>query len=177
MSKTFSMVWRIFFLLVILIGAGCQPDSQVPKPAIETNGQTDELSIYRAFEPDKVGIISLTEFVVDQTGPPPSKIRAYVVLLDDFGNKRIAPAVFRFELYEKLVRTAQPKGNRLAIWPDIDLTELKANNNYWRDFLRAYEFDLEFEPQANKTYILQINCRTLSGKRISVEFDLKYIPK
>ena len=84
---------------------------------------------------------------------PPEKNNEHAVsLLDPFDCQIKSPGVFRFELYEYVQRSAEPKGQRVIIWPDIDLTECSENNNHWRDFLRAYEFNLDFGPQRNQCY-------------------------
>lgn len=83
-----------------------------------------------------------------------------------------SPGIFRFELYEHVQCSTEPKGQRLAVWPDIDLTDAAQNNNYWRDFLRAYEFKLDFEPQT-KSHTLQGTFLSPTGKRLSAEFALR----
>jgi hypothetical protein len=95
-----------------------------------------------------------------------------VGLLDGFDCQVKSPVVFRFELYKKVERSAEPKGKRITIWEDIDLTEPGKNNEYWRDFLRAYEFILDFEPIGKPSYILQVTCLCPDGKRLSAEFAL-----
>ena len=115
----------------------------------------------------------LTEFIsVDDARQ--AKIKIYVSLLDTFGSQIKSPVTFRFELYEYVQRSAEPKGKRIIIWSDIDLTEPAENNVYWRDFLRAYEFNLPFEQAANQSYILQVTCLCPNGKRISSEFTLRH---
>jgi hypothetical protein len=116
----------------------------------------------------------LTEFTTTNNGEKPSQIKVYVSLLDSFDCQIKAPAVFRFELYDKVLRSAEPKGKRVLIWPDIDLKDAAKNNEYWRDFLRAYEFDLPCEPENNKSYILQITSLCPDGKRLSADFALEY---
>jgi hypothetical protein len=77
-------------------------------------------------------------------------------------------------LYEYVQRSAQPKGARLFLWPDIDLTNPAKNNEYWLDFLRAYQFTLDFEPQTtNQAYILQVTCLCPHGSRLSSDILLK----
>jgi hypothetical protein len=95
-------------------------------------------------------------------------------LLDSFDCQIKTPGIFRFELYKYVRRSAEPKGKRIAIWPDIDLTGTTENNNYWRDFLRAYEFNLDFVPKRNQSYILQATCLCPNGKHLSADFVLKY---
>jgi hypothetical protein len=75
-------------------------------------------------------------------------------------------------LYEKVPRSAEPKGKRITKWPDIDLTDIVENNVYWRDFLRAYEFTLPVELDARQNHILQATCLCPNGKRLSTEFTL-----
>ncbi|MCL5281471.1 MAG: hypothetical protein M1376_16360 [Planctomycetes bacterium] len=104
------------------------------------------------------------------------KLSVFVALLDAFGSQIKAPGVLRFELYEYIPRSAQSKGQRLTLWPDIDLTSPAQNNKYWRDFLRAYEFVLETQASRDKTYILEVTCRCPDGRRLSAEYVLKNSP-
>jgi hypothetical protein len=83
-----------------------------------------------------------------------------------------SPGVFRFELYEKVPRSAEPKGKRISKWPDIDLTDAVENNARWRDYLRAYEFTLPLESETGQSHILQATCLCPNGKRLSAEFAL-----
>jgi hypothetical protein len=102
-------------------------------------------------------------------------IKPYVSLLDSFGSQIKSPGVFRFELYQRAVRSAEPKGRRVVIWQDVDLTDPDVNNEYWRDFLRAYEFDLPFELDLNQSYILQVTCMCPNNRRLTDEFTLKAV--
>jgi hypothetical protein len=153
---------------MLLANAGCE---QFPGLTAKTNNDVKELSVYSRYAPAKINIMPLTEFIsIDDTQQP--NINLYVSLLDSFGSQIKSPCVFRFELYQKVQRSSEPKGSRVIIWPDIDLTDPAANNEYWRDFLRAYEFDLPFEPDASQSYMLQVTCLCPNGKRISAEFAL-----
>ncbi|MHC4739720.1 MAG: hypothetical protein ACYS9Y_12515 [Planctomycetota bacterium] len=115
----------------------------------------------------------LTEIVYADDAEEESKIVAYVSLLDSFGSQVKMPGVFRFELYERVVRSAEPKGRRIIFWPDTDLARAVENNKYWRDFLRAYEFVFTFKAQINQCYILQATYLSPNGKRLSAELGLK----
>jgi len=159
----------ICLLAMLLANAGCELFSGL---TAKTNNDVKELSVYSRFAPAKINIMPLTEFI-SAGGTRQVKIKPYVSLLDSFGSQIKSPAVFRFELYQRVLRSAEPKGRRVIIWPDIDLNDPAANNEYWRDFLRAYEFDLPFEPDANQSYILQITCLCPNGRRFSAEFALK----
>ena len=83
-----------------------------------------------------------------------------------------APGTLRFELYEHVQRSAEPKGQRIAIWTDIDLTDATENNRYWQDFLRAYEFTLRTDASRNKTYVLEATFLRPSG-RLTTEWLLR----
>lgn len=115
----------------------------------------------------------LSEFVSDNEQQNLSKINVYVGLLDRFGSQSKSPGIFRFELYEHLQRSAREKGRRVAIWPDIDLTDAQQNNFYWNDFLRAYRFELDFEPQGEKKYVLQVTCICPNETRLTGQYVLK----
>jgi hypothetical protein len=163
--KTIAVIAQMFLLL--LGGAGCGPADTELSPKADSG--LNQLSEYG---PVKVDIMPLTEFAGD--GEKPSKIKIYVSLLDAFDCQIKTPAVFRFELYDRVSRSAEPKGKRILIWPDIDLTDAVKNNGYWRDFLRTYEFDLPFEPESGRSYILQITSLCSSGRRLSAEFVLQH---
>jgi hypothetical protein len=120
----------------------------------------------------KIEIMPLTEIIDAGDSESVSRIDVYVGLLDRFGCQMKSPVVFRFEVYEKVQRSAEPKGGRIVIWPDVDLTEPGENNSYWRDFLRVYEFNLDFGLEKNRSYILQVTCLCPHGRRLSAEFDL-----
>ena len=167
--KTVAIVLQVFIFALLLVEAGCEPAaSDLPAP-------TDSVSnLPSAYTPAKVDIMPLTEFVTTDDALDASKLKVYVSLLDSFDSQIKSPGVFRFELYEYVQRSAEPKGGRIIIWPDIDLTEPSENNDYWRDFLRAYEFNLDFGPQRNQNCILQVTFLCPSGKRLSADFALKH---
>lgn len=170
----FSAILWVFFLCLLLALPGCEPSAvHQPRPAESNSPAVTPYAVYAPYTAAKIGIIPLTEFV-GSADDGSVRIRAYVAVLDCFGCQIKEPGLFRFELYEYVQRSPQPKGRRVIIWPDIDLTDAVENNNHWRDFLRAYEFDLPFEPQANQTYVLQATCICPNGRRLSAEFQIKY---
>jgi hypothetical protein len=128
----------------------------------------DSFAVHARYTPTKVSIMPLTKFekTVQQNQ---SQIHTYISLLDSFGSQVKSPCIFRFELYDKVELSSQPKGSRIVMWPDMDLTEPVENNKYWSDFFRAYEFRLGFEPKQNKSYILQVTSIDPGGKRLSDE--------
>ncbi len=151
--------------------AGCEPHGQGAESARRSESSSVEVSVYTGYTPVKVDILPLTGLVGGEEAKA-SAIKVYVSLLDAFDCQVKSPAVFRFELYKKVERSAEPKGQRVNIWPDIDLTDPGENNKYWRDFLRAYEFVLDFEPAGKPSYILQVTSLCPDGKRLSAEFTL-----
>jgi hypothetical protein len=167
------IVLRILLVLFVLLVVGCRwlspVTEQIPKP-----GKGPDISVYTVYAPVKIGIMPLTEFRRTQNAQDQAKLSVYLSLLDSFGCQKKFPGTFRFEMYEHLQRSAEPKGKRIAIWPDIDLSDPAENNLYWRDFLRAYQFDLDVQPQPGQSYILQATFLCPTGKRLSAEFALKY---
>ena len=168
--------FRFIFIFLLMSLAGCQQESidigdkDLPKDV------NNPLLLYAAslsdFSPRNVGIMPLSEVTMSSNGSE-GHVRAFVSLHDSFNCQQKWPAVFRFEIYTRLFRTAQPKGKRVYIWPDIDLTDAKENNSYWQDFLRAYEFDLSFDANGGKDYILQVTCIIDEKRRISAELPLR----
>jgi len=168
----FSVLCFLSSVLCFLFQFGCE---SVPAPA-ESPPQIDNTFVqpllHTSYLPAKIDILPLTEFTYPDAVSGISGIKVYVSLLDVFDCQIKAPAVFRFELYEYVQRSAEPKGKRIAIWPDMDLTEPAVNNRYWRDFLRIYEFTLELEPTQNQSCILQVTSLCPTGKRLSDELAL-----
>ena len=176
MKKTGLIVF-IFFFLVLLVETGCERPQIGPKrndTQPQTMSDCNEAFAYISYAPVKIVIIPLTDYsTTTVTGEGP-KIEVYVSLLDPYGSQIKSPGTFRFELYERAARSAEPKGKRIILWPDFDLTNVAENDNRWRDFLRAYEFSLPFESQASQNYILQATCICPNGKRLSTEFSLPH---
>ena len=175
--KTTGVTAQILFLVLLLVVVGCEPP-QVGVKRIESPSKAgndcNEVSIYARYVPAKIDIMPLTEYTgAGNTAEEPA-IKVYVSLLDSFGYQLKSPGVFRFELYERVPRSAEPKGRRIDKWPDIDLTDVVENNNYWRDFLRAYEFSLPFDLEVSQSRILQATCLCPNGKRLSAEFTLTH---
>ena len=170
--KLVHIIFLAFFLLLLTTNTGCQQ----PKPPTNSIAMTDNiidvLSLYTLYTPVKIDIMPLTEFTSDNDTQRP-KINVYVSLIDPYGSQIKSPGKFRFELYEYIQRSAEPKGKRAIIWPDVDLTNPIKNNDYWRDFLRTYVFSLPYEQAGNQDYILQVTCLCPNGKRLSSEFTLR----
>ena len=162
--KTFRVIACAFFFVPLLLAGGCEQGTIVSKIA--------NASVYSGFTPVKVEIMPLTELVRPK-GQEAVRINAYVNLLDSFGCQNRSPGVFRFELYQRIPRAAEAKGRRVMLWPDIDLTNSSKNNSYWRDFLRAYEFNLDIDSAGSASYILQVTFHCPTGKRLSAEYALR----
>jgi hypothetical protein len=172
--KAPNITAQVLLFALLSANAGCRQPAVPNQLNGAANKHTEKPSTYALFAPSKIDIMPLTEFV--RLGDAQkAKIVVYVSLLDQFGSQIKTPAMFRFELYEHVTRSAQPKGKRAVIWPDIDLTDPAANNDYWRDFLRAYEFTLPCEVAESQDYIMQLTCLCPNGKRLSSEYTLKQI--
>jgi hypothetical protein len=160
-------------LFLILVGTGCDMKTVDTKEQISSDSSFNTLTVYANYAPVKIEIVPLTEIVYADNAEEESKVVAYVSLLDSFGSHVKMPGVFRFELYERVARSAEPKGRRIVLWPDTDLSGAAENNKFWRDFLRAYEFIFTFKSQSNQCYILQATYLSPNGKRLLAEFSLK----
>jgi len=173
--KQFIVIAGVFSFAMLFVVAGCEPAPPTPpRPPTVDGNIPDKFSVYTRYVPAKIDIIPLTEFVCVGGAQDASKIRIYVSLLDFFDCQIKTPGTFRFELYRYVQRSAEPKGKRIAVWPDIDLTDPAENNNCWRDHFRAYEFNLDFVPGTNQSYVLQATCRCPNGKLLSADFALEY---
>ena len=139
---------------------GSRPTVHPPQPA-------------SGFGPAKIRILPLTELVGSAAGGQPLRLDVYVALLDAFGSQIKSPGSLRFEIYKYVPRSAQRKGQRIAPSRDIDLTDPVENNEYWRELLRAYEFDLEIEADPDKSHVLEVTCVCPEGKRLTSEYLLR----
>ena len=171
--KKFNLALSFISAILILNLLGCEkPRPVITKQQINDDTNTekiDAIAIYSQYYPEKIKITPLTSFV--KTNGDEIKLRVYVDMLDSIGLQVRSPAVFRFELYQHVQQTGASKGERVAIWPDIDLNIDMENQKYWKDFLRSYEFILPFPYPTDKKYILQLNCLTPYGKRIYTELN------
>lgn len=159
---------KISFLFIVatLFSSGCQ--QQQISTSISKPVKPLDSNLLCAFVPSKVEILPLTAFA----DADDEKLTIYINLLDAYNSKIKAPVILRFELYERTESKLESDGKRVLILPDIDLTELGQNNIYWRDFLRAYEFKINFTPQQNQKYLLQATCITPSGQRLIAAFNM-----
>ena len=170
--KAVAKVLQVLLLILFFTNTGCEQPASPVAPQAKADNALNALSICISYAPVKIDILPLTEFKnPGDTGQ--ASINTYVSLLDAYGSQIKSPGVFRFELYEYVQRSAEPKGKRIILWPDVDLTNPSQNDEYWRDFLRAYEFNLPFEQAGSQSYILQATCLCPNGRRLSSDFTLK----
>lgn len=145
---------------------GCDKPSKALEPQQSQVSMTLSEISGEAYQPARVNFLPLSEIITSQTSGEPGKITAYVNLTDAAGATIKSPGTFRFELYEYNQELAESKGKRLAIWAEQDLTGFSDNTAAWRDFLRAYQFDLAFDLPADKTYVIAVTYTSSGGKRL-----------
>ncbi len=149
----------------VVIGAvaamiGCAPAD----PAAGNNSPVQPC----AFGAARIRIIGLTRILARSTNGKEAVLTACVDVLDSYNSHIKAPGRFRFELYEFTPRSSEPRGKRLMIWPDVDLTDPGVNNEYWQDYLRTYQFTFEMDHKpGDNTFILEATCITPAGKRLT----------
>jgi hypothetical protein len=170
--KKLSFLTKVFFVFAFVFYAGC---STTPPGA----DSSPSLSLFRdsspcsRFGPARIDVQPITSIAPASASDREAAINAYIGLIDAFDSQIKAPAIFRFELFQRLQRSADPKGKRLIVWPDIDLTDPAANNNLWRDFLRAYLFTLPLEKSSADNCILHVTVICPSGKRLIADFIVR----
>ncbi len=182
LEKAVSVPLALGLMLSLWLCASCEspPSAAPPAPTnpienreAQVAQQPPAVAAASDFIPIRIEVLPLTE-LVESSGPDQgTQLNVYVSLLDAFGSQIKTPATLRFELYDYVQRSAEPKGQRIAIWPDIDLTDPGENHRYWQDFLRAYAFELTTQAARNKTYILEATCMSPGGRRLSTEFTLR----
>ena len=163
-NSTHKALAGIIFGLILC--TGCAMDSPGTQEPNHPVGRTLQMPT-RLFAPNKVNIIPLTRFVKSKKPAELDYIRVYAELLDDYQSQIKSPGTFRFELYNRALRSVDPMGTRIEIWKDIALNDLKQNNRYWREFLRTYEFRLDLQHVLQGHFILQVTFSTPEGKRLT----------
>jgi hypothetical protein len=155
-----KIIYVVLAVLGLVIFSGCGESVEEKGPCV--------------FATKRVHIIGLTSIKPDSEGKSAAGISAYISLHDSFDSSVKGPGVFRFELYEYVPRTGDIRGKQVFSWAAFDLTDATANNGYWDDFMRAYEFSLDTAIASGvlKTYILQVTCTTSGGKRLTDMFAL-----
>ena len=184
--KLFAATSFVSIALLGLLQTGCEP-ANLPLTPLPKAGNGVQASLCDEFAPAKIDILPLTVFEIPH-GEAKMHLVAYVSLLDFVGSQIKFPAKFRFELYQQVQRSAEPKGTRVGIWPGkeetdpnapkihwFDLTDPTQNNRHWRDFIRAYSFNLPFQPAPNSSYILQATCLTHDSRRLTAEVPLRQL--
>lgn len=174
-----SLIFLTLPLALTLLEPGCKSLTRTTEISDQTRNDLDILSKYIRYAPVEIDIMPLTEFV----NGGKVQLNLYISLIDSFGTQIKSPGKFRFELYEHVQRSPEPKGKRVAMWPDksyidqdegyIDLSDTVKNHQYWRDFLRGYEFNLPLDGPTAQSYILQVTFLCPGGKRLLNEFILK----
>ncbi len=161
-------------VIFILSCCGCAKVRLPAEKKVQPAGDYQKTAIYLKYLPVKIDILPLTG-QVKSDDPEPPRLNIYVSLLDSFGSQLKSPCIFRFELYQRQERSAESKGARVLIWPDIDLNEPEKNEQYWRNYLRAYEFSLPLERPNGQSFIVEVTCLCPNEKRLTAEFvlDLK----
>ena len=166
------MSGKMFFFAVLLVYAGCSgpPDDtgQLSLPFIQSDA-----ALYSRYAPARIDILPITAINPSPTSAKDYTINVYICLVDSFGSQIKSPATFRFELFRQVQHTNEPKGKRILIWPEMNLTDPVSNNNQWQDFLRAYMFTLPLEKPAYETTILHVTCIGPSGKRLTADFPVR----
>jgi hypothetical protein len=166
-------VQRKILCMVCLLGiglcCGCGPNpsegSKLAKPSSTTQPSA-------GFAPVRIAITPWTEIKGQTHEEGTQHIRVFLRLVDAFGSELKSPGIFRFELYEKVPRSAEPRGRRLMMWPDLDLTAAEQNNVHWQDYLRSYEFTLGFDPPDAGPFVLEATFIPPEGRRLTCQYLL-----
>ena len=171
-SKLMKLLIILLFVFMMAFYAGC---STTPPGAESPSSR----SLFRdsnpcsRFGPARIDILPITSIAPASASDREAVINVYIGLIDAFDSQIKSPVIFRFELFQRLQRSADPKGKRLIVWPDIDLTDPTANNNFWQDFLRAYLFTLPLQKSSADNCILHVTVICPSGKRLTADFIVR----
>ncbi len=165
-----QIVWIMALVYAaILIGCDSPTSVNTRSPAPVSSG------MYPGYQAAEIRIVGLSGFVPGRADQSGSQLEVYLEMLDSFGSRIKSPGIIRLELYEFQPRSSDPKGKRIFAWPDFDLNTPSDNNRFWRDFLRAYRFDLSMDsfPGNTETAILEATCLCPDGKRLTARMRLQ----
>ncbi len=166
--RAVTITSKLLFIFAMAMFTGCSDspsDSGFP-----FDFARPDIAPCERYGPARIDILPLTTLAQAQDSSRDSTLNVYICLLDSFDSQIKAPAIFRFELFEHVQRSTDPKGKRLTIWPDIAITDPALNNNHWQDFLRAYLFSLPVQKLSAGNYILHATCICPSEKRLYADF-------
>ena len=159
---------KIVTLTTVLLGLGCRMNPVIrPESGIQGEDQTHLLSGYA---PVQIKILGPTRVFQDPQGI--HRIEIFVSILDVAGSSIKYPGTYRFELYRRLKRSADPRGKRILILPDISLIASNDNNQYWDDFIRCYVFQRECD-HPNEDLILQATFILPNGDRMTDQYTIE----
>ena len=149
----------LFYAGMVLIG--CGPSHPV--------GMTDKPG-----SAQQMRISALSEFV-RLPDTPRVQLKAMTELLDASGQPVRQACIWRFELYRFDPHPSNVRGNRLMIWPDLDLTVAGQEEAHWKVFLKGYEFylPLEYPLETGKKYVLEATAMT-DQRRYNDLFEIRY---
>ena len=158
---------------IALYAGGCQTmESSVGKAA----AAPVRPEVIKGFAPSRIEVIGLTGIVrEDASQRNEARLNAYIDLLDVYDCRVKYPGRFRLELYEYVPRSSDPRGDRLILWPDIDLRDASMNNSYWQDYLRTYKFrlDIDFQPRQGQVFILEATFITPGGRQLTDRYRIQ----
>ena len=101
----------ILYGLASCLASGCGPSPAAQRPSLPVSPVLPTLG----FAPARIAITPWTEIKGPAQGDGKSQIRVFVKLIDAFDSDVKAPGTFRFELYEKVPRSMEPRGRRLML--------------------------------------------------------------
>jgi hypothetical protein len=147
---------------------GCETAQVLTQPDIQ---HEQDVSI------ERIHVSALTEFVPNPDQPDKAQLKVLLELSGAFDSPVPMPCILRFELYEFRPISSDPRGKRLVIWPEKDLTDTGEANKHWKALLRGYEFylPLDFMPGSDKKYVLEATCFA-GQKRYNDLFKMEILP-
>ena len=154
--------------VMVMVFTGCET-AQTPIHAVAQRGEKASI--------ERIRISALTEFVTDAALPDEVQLKVLLEIFNASDPPVPVPCILRFELYDFHPLSSDPRGKRLVVWPEQDLSNAEKANAHWKALLRGYEFylPLDFMPRQDKKYILEATCFA-DQKRHKGLFKVKFQP-
>lgn len=141
-------------IAVLVVSCGCeQTPAPMPGPAPLPPPESTSAAPSRqavpapinCLLPQKIRIHSFTrtgQFEDEGAGVKGIDVRIQAV--DAFDDATKAFGRFRFELFRFKPNSADPCGQRLAVWT-VDVSNFEANRRHWNSIMRTYQFKLGWQ--------------------------------
>ncbi|UCG15783.1 MAG: hypothetical protein JSV19_10855 [Phycisphaerales bacterium] len=125
--------------------------------------------------PEEIGIMPFTRIESFDDDDRPDGIALLLRPINMLGDPVNIVGGVRAELFEFVPASAQPQGQRLAMW-EMSLNTKRDQLRYWNSTTQMYEFRLEFDADVvaqHDKYVLEVTYNTPLGTHLTDKYTLE----